>query len=248
MLTRLWNRFCVRINGRPQRRRSLIRTGRLEHLEPRALLAAQFSLAAPMATQAPGNAETSPPKATRPPGAFHGLQAVQLGAGRVELRWSGAAGANEIVIKQGRTEIARLDGDETSYQVDGLSSGQPYRFSLTATNARGSRTDPLPVWMPTTSVPSLDDFSIQSSRNGDFTLRLNMPWFESQQRLVVRYRIEGSNGTFGTITASACDGGYHFRRTLSGQRLELFFESQPSLDFGASGVRTEVIPLSAPRG
>lgn len=248
MLTRLWNRFGVRINGRPQRRRSLSRAGRLEHLEPRALLAAQVSAAAPMAAQASSNVNDATPKATRPPGAFHERHVVQLGSGRVELRWSGAAGANEIVIKQGRTEIARLDGDETSYQIEGLTSGQRYRFSLVATNARGSRTDPLTVWMPSTSVPTLEEFSIQSNRDGELTLRLNRPWTESQQRLVVRYRVEGSNGTFGTVMASACDGGYHFHRSLSKQRLELFFESQPSLDFGASGVRTEVIPLSAPRG
>ncbi len=179
MLTRLWNRFGVRINGRPQRRRSLIRGSGLEHLEPRALLSAQVSgmAAAPSSTPM-AMVAARPQQVTR-------FDAYLTGPGQLELHWIGGAGAEEFVIKQGRTELGRVSGDAHHFVVEGLTTGQTHRFTIEARNDFGSRTTVREVWVPSQALPTLNDFSVTVSSQGIYTLNLTNP--RSQDVLNVSY-------------------------------------------------------------
>lgn len=168
MLTRLWKRLGYRIgiNRRPQRRRSLLRGGGLEHLEPRALLAAQFSgLVAPPTATPTAAATTRPQQVTR-------LEASSVAPRQLELRWDGGAGADEFVIKQGRTVIGRVSGDVRSFVVEGLATGRTHRFTVEARNDLGSRTSVRDVWVSSQALPTLEDFSITMSSKGIYTLHL----------------------------------------------------------------------------
>jgi hypothetical protein len=248
MWTQLWNHFERKLHHRPRCRRSLLNSGRLEQLESRALLAAQVSTAAPIAEQTPSNAEDATPTVTQPPESVRRLRSVQLDSSSVMLRWSGADGASEIVIKRGRTEIARLDGDMSSYLVNGLIKGANYQFSVTATNDGGSKSASLRVRMRSLDLPTLDDFSLDFDRRGRLLLQLDSPWGESGILLRVQYRAAGSTGSYRTETIRPGSNSVALNRSLAGQRLEILFSSIP-LGNSANEYRTEPpLAVTAPRG
>lgn len=184
MLTRFWNRIGHRlgINRRPQRRRSLVRGSSLEHLEPRALLAAQVSgmVTPPAATQTQA-AAARPQQVTR-------LDGYLTGPGQLELRWNGGAGAEEFVIRQGRLEIGRVSDDAHSFVVQGLATGQTHRFTVEARNDFGSRTTAREIWVPGQALPTLDDLSVTVSNQGIYTLHLANP--RTQDVLNVSYETQ----------------------------------------------------------
>lgn len=180
MLTRLWNRFGLRMNGRPQRRRSLSCASRLEHLEPRAVLSAQISgMVAPV---------TETPTVVARPQQIARLEASSVAPGQLELRWDGGAWADEFVIKQGRTEIGRVSGSVRSFVVEGLATGQTHRFTVEARNDLGSRTIARNIWIPSQVLPTSEDFSITVSGKGIYTLHLANP--RTDDVLKVNYETE----------------------------------------------------------
>lgn len=155
---------------------------------------------------------TPPPPPVYPPGAPQAVNAT-AGDGVVTITWrpasdNGAPILRYVVEGDSLDEPIEVGASQFQVEIDGLTNGETYVFSVHAVNSEGPgpRAETNPV-IPTRDVPDPPE-SVDATANPDGTVDITWPEANGQGHAIAQYRVtaisgDGDTSSLGAVTETS---------------------------------------------